>query len=147
MKKLTILLFSILISFNTYSSWKLMGWIGNWNTITIDTSTIKEKNGYVYYWDRVEWEYESEIDESYNQADCNKMRTKLKKIQNYFIDVNGIAQSLRGIRKVEDEWTTPMPGTAQYTIVKYVCTGEFEGMDLKHIGPGNNILHTLPSTR
>jgi len=50
MNKLTILLFSILISFNSYGEWKEIHTRYNGNTYYIDTGTIKEHGGYVYYW-------------------------------------------------------------------------------------------------
>ncbi len=50
MKKLTILLFSILISFNSYGEWTKVGEDVNGNTHYIDTDTIKDHKGSIYYW-------------------------------------------------------------------------------------------------
>ena len=49
MKKLLILLFSILISFNSYANWKLL-FENNTGDGYIDKETIKEHSGYVYFW-------------------------------------------------------------------------------------------------
>ena len=54
MKKLLIFLFSILISFNSYGEWTEVGTgaspVNNGDTFYIDIDTIKEHNGYVYWW-------------------------------------------------------------------------------------------------
>ena len=50
MKKLLILLFSILISFNSYGEWVEIGKNVNGDTFYLDMDTIKEHNGYVYWW-------------------------------------------------------------------------------------------------
>jgi chaperonin GroEL len=50
MKKLTILLFSILISFNSYGEWLKVHKNTSGNTSYIGTDTIKERGGYVYWW-------------------------------------------------------------------------------------------------
>jgi hypothetical protein len=51
MKKLTILLFSILISFSSYGEWTEVVESVHGDTQYIDTDAIKEHGGYVYYWD------------------------------------------------------------------------------------------------
>ena len=49
MKKLLIFLFSAMISFNSYANWELLV-EDNVADGYIDKETIKEKNGYVYFW-------------------------------------------------------------------------------------------------
>ena len=49
MKKLLILLFSLLISFNSYGEWKKVG-EDALNDYYFDNSLIKERDGYVYWW-------------------------------------------------------------------------------------------------
>ena len=51
MKKLLILLFSILISFNSYGEWTKITETINGDTFYIDISFIKENGGYVFFWD------------------------------------------------------------------------------------------------
>ena len=50
MKKLLILLFSILISFNSFGELTEIGYTDAGNTFYIDNNTIKEHGGYVYWW-------------------------------------------------------------------------------------------------
>jgi len=84
MKK-PIILFSILISFSAYGGWfssdsglkKVSNSLGN--AYYIDTDTIKEYSGYVYYWyleDFIKPEYRSMSSKSYIQADCNRFQYK-----------------------------------------------------------------------
>jgi hypothetical protein len=49
MKQLLTLLFSILISFNSYGQWTKIT-ESDGDSIYIDFDTIKEQDGYVYWW-------------------------------------------------------------------------------------------------
>ena len=50
MKKLLLLLISLLISFNSYGGWAYFGDNADGDTFYIDIETIKEHGGYVYWW-------------------------------------------------------------------------------------------------
>ena len=50
MKKLLLLLFSILISFNSYGEWTQTAEWDNGDTQYIDFDTIKSVDGYVLWW-------------------------------------------------------------------------------------------------
>ena len=50
MKKLLILLFSILISFNSYGEWTEITENVRGVKYYVDYETIKKNNGYLYYW-------------------------------------------------------------------------------------------------
>ena len=63
MKKLTILLFSILISFNSYSEWTEIVQSTEGSTYYIDKDTIKERGGNVYFWGL--------LDRSTPDSDCS----------------------------------------------------------------------------
>jgi hypothetical protein len=74
MKKLTILLFSILISFNSHAKWtEIINSIGG-DTYYINTENIKEHNGYSYWWELVDYikptKYGDLSNISYNQVNC-----------------------------------------------------------------------------
>ena len=49
MKKLLLLLFSVIISFNSYGEWTKLVSMDN-SSVFIDLETLKEKDGYVYWW-------------------------------------------------------------------------------------------------
>tara|TARA_B110000008_G_C16859888_1_gene520256 strand:+ start:31 stop:408 length:378 start_codon:yes stop_codon:yes gene_type:complete len=50
MKKLLILLFSLLISFNSYGEWIEVGKTYSGNSYYLDFDLIKSHQGYIYYW-------------------------------------------------------------------------------------------------
>jgi hypothetical protein len=50
MKKLLILLLSLLISFNSYGDWEFYGVNTNHTTSYINFEKIKNIDGYIYYW-------------------------------------------------------------------------------------------------
>ena len=79
MKKLLLLLFSILISFNSYGEWKDVAANYDDDIFYIDFDTVKESDGYVYWW------YLKDLDEpvagfmsgiTYVQGDCEFPRFK-----------------------------------------------------------------------
>ena len=49
MKKLLLLLFSLMVSFNSYAGWKKVG-EDALSDYYFDKSLIKERDGYVYWW-------------------------------------------------------------------------------------------------
>lgn len=81
MKKLIILLFSILISFNSYGKWEELSLNKNGDMFYIDVDRIKEHKGYADYWGlRNAFEANKYGDMSsslHYQADCvaNRFRT------------------------------------------------------------------------
>ena len=75
MKKLTILLFSILISFNSFGEWTELGpHKSDYAKLYIDVDRIKEHNGYVYFWVLGSNSLESTV--VYYQSDCGVGRFK-----------------------------------------------------------------------
>ena len=80
MKKLLVLLFSLLISFNSYGEWTKINKSGIGTTFYIDIETIKEQNGYVYYWtmwDKLKPDkYGDKSYKFYHQGDCEPVRVK-----------------------------------------------------------------------
>ena len=88
MKKLLVLIFSILISFNSYGEWMEVGTdISDDSNYYIDTDTIKERGGYVHYWYLVDFikPYDDELDlydgsmsgKLFVQGDCGLTRIKV----------------------------------------------------------------------
>ena len=75
MKKLTILLFSILISFNSYSEWTEIEQSTEGVTYYIDKDTIKERGGNVYFWGL--------LDRSTPDSDCSGLTNLDTKIALY----------------------------------------------------------------
>ena len=79
MKKLLLLLFSMLISFNSFAEWTPVD-INDDVTTFIDFNTIKKHNEFIYWWNMVEYEKESTTGKSakfYVQGDCGISQTKI----------------------------------------------------------------------
>ena len=123
MKKLLILLFSILISFNSYGEWTKIGDNVVGETIYIDTDTIKEHNGYVYYWALKDLLKPSKYGDMsvtvYFQGDCGVVRIKYLSFV-YYKQPMG-----RGTSKADNdstaEWRYPTPDSSGETLLDYVC--------------------------
>ena len=87
MKKLFLLIFSILISFNSYGEQKEVVESTDGDTYYIDKDTIKKHGGYVYWWEMGSFEnpynpYEGILDQfngtmsskRYRKGDCDVVR-------------------------------------------------------------------------
>jgi hypothetical protein len=77
MKKLLLLLFSILVSFNSFAEWTPVDSNDDVTTF-IDFNTIKKHNEFIYWWNMVESEsLEGKSGKFYVQGDCGISRTKI----------------------------------------------------------------------
>ena len=129
MKKLTILLFSILISFSSYAGWfssdsglkKIL--TSAWgSTYYIDTDTIKEYDGYVYYWSLEDFVKPNHLfvmsSKSYHQADCKRSRYKFLSSISYFQPMGTVqGDSSEGTKL----WRTASDGTVGGALFNYAC--------------------------
>jgi len=123
MKKLLILLLSILISFNSYGEWTEVS-KSTGDTFYIENDTIKEHGGYVYYWmmiDSLEPWAESGFlsDQTYNKVDCGIFRNQILSFIFYERSMGrgtGITDEPSNL-----QWTYPSPGSVGKSILNYVC--------------------------
>ena len=122
MKKLLILLFSLLVSFNSYGELVEVTDNTRGDTFYIYTDTIKKYEGYVYWWDMVNYlKPKSTGDFSvkyYNQGDCGINRYKT--LSNIFYKQpmgNGESE----ISNWGTDWKYPSPGITSYIILSKVC--------------------------
>ncbi len=123
MKKLTVLLFSILISFSSYGEWTKVTEDNIGNTHYLETNTIKEHGGYVYYWDLIDYLkpgiHGAMSYKMYWQGDCGVNRYK---------DLSGIVykQPMGGgsggtYNPPNPEWRYPSLDSVGGIKLKYVC--------------------------
>ena len=127
MKKLLILLFSILISFNSYGEWikvtKSISGSGKGDTYYVDIDTIRENGGYVYWYYMNDYMKRDKYGDMsaliYQQGDCglNSYRM-LSGI--FYQQPMGINESAREIAK-NPEWTYTFPGQINAHLLDYVC--------------------------
>jgi len=123
MKKLTILLFSIFISFNSYGEWTKRGKDTGGDTHYLDTDTIKKHDGYVYYWDLTDYLKPAETGtmsvKIYFQGDCGVNRTKF--LSYIFYGQPMGMGSEETYSPPNPEWKYPSPDSVGGTNLKYVC--------------------------
>jgi hypothetical protein len=121
MKKLTILLFSILISFNSYGEWTEVFKDIEGNTYYIDKNKIKEHGGYVYWWefkDYIKHSYGYMSHKAYKQGDCGVSRVKYLSFLFY---KQPMAKGSYERDNSPSEWNYPPPGNSGETALNYVC--------------------------
>ena len=123
MKKLLLLLFSILISFNSYGEWKELGNNFSGDTFYIDMDTIKEHNGYVYWWslsDRLKPSESGTMSgKTYVQRDCGVNRYKWLSIIQYKQPMG--EGSSETITTPPEKWEYPTPDSVSGVLLKYIC--------------------------
>ena len=127
MKKILILLFSILISFNSYGEWSYFGDNVNDNKFYISKDSIKEIDGYVYFWTMSEYEepqkqfYEMLSEKRYKKGDC-KMYQTTDLMWIAYKKLYGVEEIAR-IKLLESdlEWKYLDPGSTNWEILDYVC--------------------------
>ncbi len=124
MKKLTILLFSILISFSSYGEWTLIseGDMGECcSKHYIDKDTIIENKGYVYWWSLGD----SSIPlagtlsaKFYNESDCGEKRTR--ELSSYFYK-KPMGKDKHSSTDKHLAWKYPEPKSHGYHLLNYAC--------------------------
>lgn len=119
MKKLLILLFSILISFNSYGGWKKVGedGLGDWY---LDKKLIRERSGYVYWWSLSDWVVPTAEGymsfKVYKQGDCRTNR--FKSLQAIWYN-QPMAEGEGDVKIFQNEWSSPT--TYFFDDLKAVC--------------------------
>ena len=122
MKKLLALLFSILISFNSYGEWTKVVENISGDTSYIDMDTIKNHGGYVYFWEMTDYLKPSDngtlSGKMYKQGDCGMVRFKDLSFSYYKQPMGrGSGRTLTP----PDTWDYPSPGTVSKFILDYAC--------------------------
>ncbi len=123
MKKLLVLIFSIFISLNSYGDWKEFGEISEGN-FYINTDTIQEKGGYVYWWEmfssiNIYDENGHKSNQIYRLGDCQMARDKPVFYLFYF---GSMGNDLDYQDSAKDpDWYYSPPGTIAYNMLNFVC--------------------------
>ena len=123
MKKLLILLFSILISFNSYGEWKqITVSLDGQHTHYVNVDTIKENNGYVYFWKLIDYLKRNEWGDMsimiYLQGDCGVTRHKILTFLPYDQPMgNGEFKQFDG----DGKWDYLLPNSVSEEVLNFVC--------------------------
>jgi len=123
MKKLLILLFSILISFNSYGEWIKIGDTDAGDTAYIDYSKIKKHNGFIFVWellDKVQPTKWGDLSvEFYIQTECATLKSKYL-TYNFYKQPMGIGDA-ETITPDDPKWFYPSPNSAVELVLESAC--------------------------
>jgi len=123
MKKLLVLLFSILLSFNSYGEWEMKIENINGDNYYIDLDTIKSHQGYVYYWtltDKLKPSKDGDMStKMYLEAECGKGRQKY--LSFYFYSQPMGNGNYKTDQFDNPKWVYPPPGSTSFEHLNYVC--------------------------
>jgi len=115
MKKLLLLLFSLILSINSYGEWTNV-LPGNNASLYIDFKTLKERDGYIYWWYMDSWREGSQ--QSYAQGDCNLKGFKVNKRVNFSLPMG----EGEGIEKdITSSWEYYQPNSGYEILLNFIC--------------------------
>ena len=115
MKKLLLLIFSLILSINSYGEWTNV-LPGNNASLYIDFKTLKERDGYIYWWYMDSWREGSQ--QSYAQGDCNLKGFKVNKRVNFSLPMG----EGEGIEKdITSSWEYYQPNSGYEILLNFIC--------------------------
>jgi len=113
--KLLLLLFSLILSFNSYGEWTNV-LPGNNASLYIDFKTLKEQDGYIYWWYMDSWSQGSA--KSYAQGDCNLKGFKVNKRVSFSLPMG----EGEGIKKdTVSSWEYYQPNSGYEILLNFIC--------------------------
>ena len=125
MKKILILLFSMLISFNSYGEWTAVSESVDGDIAYIDYNNIKKNNGYVYYWELYDMIKPMPIGagifsaKTYNEVFCDTpMKFRVISSRYYSLPMG---EGPSDIDNTTYDWTYPDPGSTLENTLNIVC--------------------------
>ena len=125
MKKLLILLFSLLISFNSYGEWIEVGKSVKGAIVYVDFERIRKQGGFVYYWKILNYSKPSKYGDLsskvYEQVDCELFRYKYL-TDSYYKESMGKGEITGGSNEPDKEWNYPPPQSLKEKVLKSVCS-------------------------
>jgi hypothetical protein len=124
MKKLIlILLFSAsMFSSSSYAEWTKVSSMDG-NTFYVDFERIREHDGYVYFWELLNYlkpQYGDLSVKVYKQGDCKLFGYKGLSYS-YYIEPMGRGTSSTSSNKPDKEWSYPPPDSSFEIALKQVC--------------------------
>ena len=125
MKKLLLILFSILISFNSYGEWTKVAESTRDDVFYIDLATIKERGGYVNYWELTDLTIPLEDTPIFSykklvQVDCIE-GSRRDKVKYYYDQSMGEGDIFDQDQSPSSKWLYLPPGSSYYALLEYVC--------------------------
>jgi hypothetical protein len=123
MKKLLILLFSAMISFNTYGEWTETSKTVDGDIAYVNFESIKKHNEYIYYWELFDmlkpWDSGVFSATIFNEVDCRNPYKSRVITTNYYSLPMG--EGPPNTDNTTYEWDYPPPTSSLYKVLKRVC--------------------------
>ena len=122
MKKIVVLILSILISFNSYGAWNFNSSSLEGDTFYLHDDSIKLENGYIYFWYLKNYLMPNKFGDMsskvYVKGDCSKNRIKYLSYVWYPLPMgNGQGE----ISNKESEWEYPTPTSNGIDLLNEAC--------------------------
>ena len=122
MKKLLLLLFSLLLSFNSYGEWTELDEGDGFKTY-LDLDTINKRDDYIYWW--VMFSNNSDSAQVFFQGDCKLMADKVLESLTYERSMGqGVSKSITVLPPFKSTWTYLPPNGQRTEFLKLVCNLE-----------------------
>ena len=127
MKKIYLLLFSLILSFNSYSEWVGFVTDANKNIHYIDFEEMTKTDGYVYYWEMTN--YANPTDRflsiaTYHKADCDSYRYKDLTFNGYIQEKAQGEPETMDLTVLDNDWTYPVAGSVADYSLKLACQSD-----------------------
>jgi len=123
MKKLLILLFSILISFNSYGEWIKVVSSKSGDIYSVDKDTIKEHNGFIYWYEMSNYKKRDKYGDMsamvYMQGDCGVNRSR--PISAIFYKQPNLQKESARETAENPEWNYTFPGQIDTKLLDFAC--------------------------
>ena len=125
MKKLLLLLFLAMISFNSYGEWTKAGEAMNGATMYVDFKRVKKQGGFVYFWSILDYskptKYGDLSSKVYKQVDCELFRYKYL-TDSYYKESMAEGEITSSSNEPDKEWNYPPPESLNELVLKSVCS-------------------------
>ena len=124
MKKIYLLLFSLILPFSSYGEWVGFVTDANKNIHYVDFDEMTKNDGYIYYWEMTN--YANPTDRflsiaTYREADCDLHRFKDLTFNGYTQEMaEGVPETI-DLTEFEKDWAYPIANTLGEFIFSSVC--------------------------
>ena len=128
MKTLSILLtliFTVMVPSPSLAEWKKLGENVNGNTVYVDFERIRKHDGYVYFWDMIDYlkptEHGHLSNKAYRQGDCKLFRYKYLSGSFHKEPMGGGSGGVSEPPERHKGWKYPPPDSTSEHTLKTVC--------------------------
>ena len=127
MKKILLLLFSLMISFNSYGEWVGFVTDANKNIHYVDFEEMEKNDGYIYYWEMTN--YANPTDRflsiaTYHKADCDSFRYKDVTFNGYTQEMAQGEPETMDLTILDKDWAYSVAGSVADYSLKLACQGD-----------------------